>query len=70
MKKTLSERLRTIATGPASCNPENMDACNVLLEAADELDKLRNAIREAGSDLLRGNGGRAYQTLKQAEETP
>ena len=43
--------LREQATGPMSWNPEHADTCNRLIEAADEVERLRGELKAAYSEL-------------------
>jgi hypothetical protein len=52
MSNTLSKELREWATGPMCRNPEHQDACNMLLRAADELDRLREMIEQTADGVL------------------
>lgn len=44
---TDTSELRDLATGPMSMNPEHVDICNLLLRAAEEIERLRACLREA-----------------------
>jgi len=52
---TISHELRELASGPAAMNPENTDAINLILRAAETIEKLKRVAHEQTLQTLETN---------------